>query len=254
MKKLVHDFKVLSNRKLNCDSFVIEAQAPVPLPAILPGQFINVLVPNSKDAFLRRPLSIHFVDYERNTISLFIKIMGKGTRQLWDIKENDTLSIVYPLGNSYSVPTNSNVVLFGGGCGIAPMLYLAKHLQDAGTKVTTILGVRTKEQLFETENYTEYSDVLITTEDGSLGEKGYPTQHSVLSNNKFDYYFTCGPEPMMKAVANLAKKNQIECEVSLENTMACGFGACLCCVTDTTEGNKCTCTEGPVFNINDLKW
>lgn len=254
MKKLVQDFEVLQRKELNDDHFVLDVKALEPLPEIHPGQFVNVLVKDSKTTFLRRPLSIHFVDYELNTISLYIKKIGDGTKKLGELKSGDTLNIVYPLGNRYSIPNNSNTLLVGGGCGVAPLLYLAKHLKEAGNNVTTLLGVRSEKDAVELDAYKEYGNILVTTEDGSFGEKGYPTQHSVLENENFDYVFTCGPEPMMKAVAAYSAEKNIPCEVSLENTMACGFGACLCCVTETTEGNKCTCTEGPVFNINDLKW
>ncbi|WP_245625932.1 dihydroorotate dehydrogenase electron transfer subunit [Marinifilum fragile] len=182
------------------------------------------------------------------------KKIGDGTKKLGELKEGDSLNIVYPLGNQYSIPNNANTLLVGGGCGVAPLLYLAKHLKEAGNKVTTLLGVRSEKDAVELDAYKEYGDILVTTEDGSFGEKGYPTQHSILEKEKFDYVFTCGPEPMMKAVAAYSAQKNIPCEVSLENNMACGFGACLCCVTETTGGNKCTCTEGPVFNINDLKW
>ena len=254
MKKLVQDFEVLRRKELNDDHFVLDVKALEPLPEILPGQFVNVLVKDSNTTFLRRPLSIHFVDYEQNTISLYIKKIGDGTKKLGELDKGDTLNIVYPLGNQYSIPNNANTLLVGGGCGVAPLLYLAKHLKKAGNKVTTLLGVRSEKDAVELDAYKEYGNILVTTEDGTFGEKGYPTQHSVLEKEKFDYVFTCGPEPMMKAVADYSEQKNIPCEVSLENTMACGFGACLCCVTETTEGNKCTCTEGPVFNINDLKW
>jgi len=254
MKKLVQDFEVLRKDELNDEHFVLDVKALEPLPEIHPGQFVNVLVKDSSTTFLRRPLSIHFVDYERNVIKLYIKKIGEGTKKLGELVKGDSLNIVFPLGNQYSIPENSNTLLVGGGCGVAPLLYLAKHLHKAGNKVTTILGVRSAKDAVELDAYKAYGDILVTTEDGSFGEKGYPTQHSALDKETFDYVFTCGPEPMMKAVATYAKKKDIPCEVSLENTMACGFGACLCCVTETTTGNKCTCTEGPVFNINDLKW
>jgi dihydroorotate dehydrogenase electron transfer subunit len=254
MKKLVQDFEVLHREELNAEHFVLDVKANEPLPEIHPGQFVNVLVENSSSTFLRRPLSIHFVDYDRNIMKLYVKRIGDGTKKLGELKVGDRLNIVFPLGNRYSIPSNSTTLLVGGGCGVAPLLYLAKHLKEAGNDVTTLLGVRSAVDAVELEAYKEYGEILVTTEDGSFGEKGYPTQHSVLSNKKFDFIFTCGPEPMMKAVAEYAKANNVPCEVSLENTMACGFGACLCCVTETTEGNKCTCTEGPVFNINDLKW
>jgi dihydroorotate dehydrogenase electron transfer subunit len=108
----------------------------------------------------------------------------------------------------------------------------------------------------ELDSFAQYGQVSTTTEDGTHGLKGRVTDHSVLSDNlqKFDRVYTCGPEPMMKAVAARAAAAGVFCEVSLENTMACGFGVCLCCVTDTTSGHQCVCTDGPVFNIKDLKW
>jgi len=254
MKKLVQDFKVLHKEELNKDTFVLDIKAFEPLPNIKPGQFVNVLVENANNTFLRRPLSIHFVDYEKNVIKLYIKKIGEGTTKLGELSIGDKLNLVFPLGNSYSIPKNSKTLLVGGGCGVAPLLYLAKHLKDAGNDVTTILGVRSAYDAVELDPYKEYGRILVTTEDGTVGEKGYPTQHSVFENEQFDYAFTCGPEPMMKAIAAYSKSKNIPCEVSLENTMACGFGACLCCVTETTEGNKCTCTEGPVFNIKELTW
>lgn len=253
MKKLVQDFEVLHKEELNKDNFVLEIKAFEALPDIKPGQFVNVLVENANNTFLRRPLSIHFVDFDKNTIKLYIKRIGEGTNKLGELEVGDKINLIYPLGNQYSVPKNSKTLLVGGGCGVAPLLYLAKHLKEAGNDVTTVLGIRSANDAIELDQYNKYGRVFITTEDGTMGEKGYPTQHSVL-NESFDYSFTCGPDPMMKAVAAYSKSKNIPCEVSLENTMACGIGACLCCVTDTKRGNICTCTEGPVFNINELKW
>lgn len=254
MKKLVHDFTVKEKIVLNKDLFVLILKAKTQLPDIKPGQFVNVKIENSPNTFLRRPLSIYFVDKEANTIHLFVKILGDGTRQLSKILPGDNLNMMYPLGNAFSVFTNKNLVLIGGGVGIAPLLYLAKELKEAGNKVSVIFGARKGNDIVELDKYKQYADVYVTTEDGSLGEKGFPTQHTILDKENFDFVYTCGPEPMMKAVAKLAQNKNIECEVSLENTMACGIGVCLCCVEDTKEGNKNTCIEGPVFNLNRLKW
>ena len=108
--------------------------------------------------------------------------------------------------------------------------------------------------LLELEMFEKFGRVLTTTEDGSVGEKGFVTQHSVWEKESFDQIFTCGPTPMMKAIAKLATEKQIDCEVSLENKMACGVGACLCCVEDTKDGHRCVCSDGPVFNSKNLKW
>ena len=115
------------------------------------------------------------------------------------------------------------------------------------------MGARKASDLTQLDLYEEFGEVYVTTEDGSLGEKGFVTQHSVLANQP-DIIYCCGPKPMMMAVARYAKEHDVFCELSLENTMACGLGACLCCVEDTKEGHQCVCQEGPVFNLNQLKW
>jgi dihydroorotate dehydrogenase electron transfer subunit len=117
-----------------------------------------------------------------------------------------------------------------------------------------LLGFRSSKRIIEYDKYAELGPVYLTTEDGSRGEKGYITGHTVLSNNRYDRIYCCGPEPMMKAVARYSLENDTECEVSLENLMACGIGVCLCCVTDTIRGHVCTCIDGPVFNVKELKW
>ena len=116
------------------------------------------------------------------------------------------------------------------------------------------MGFRNKDRIIEYEEYRSLARVYIATEDGSEGEKGFVTQHSLFEQDKYSRIYCCGPDAMMKAVGKYAIRNQIHCEVSLENLMGCGFGVCLCCVVSTVDGNVCSCTEGPVFNINRLKW
>lgn len=256
MKKYIHDFKVESNTNLNDSHYLLRLKLPESLPEILPGQFAEVLVANSPATFLRRPISVHNVDYSNNTIDIYIKCVGKGTAKLRTLKAGDILNMVYPLGNGFGIDFNGDALLIGGGCGVAPLLYLAKTLKSKGKKVTVLIGARSNEDISEKEEYLKYGELFLITEDGSSGEKGLVTSHRIFNENlnNFGKIFCCGPEPMMKAVAAIAKQKNVPCEVSLENTMACGIGACLCCVTETTQGNKCVCTEGPVFNINDLKW
>lgn len=145
-------------------------------------------------------------------------------------------------------------MLVGGGVGVAPLLYLGSELRQCGVEPTFLLGARSVSDLLLVDEFRKYGRVLITTEDGSAGERGFVTQHKVLGQECFDGIYTCGPTPMMKAVAAYARKTDTPCEVSLENMMACGLGACLCCVEKTTEGNLCVCKDGPVFNINRLLW
>ena len=136
---------------------------------------------------------------------------------------------------------------------IRDRLYMGAVIREKGIKPTFLLGARSEKDLLEIELFEKYGRVCVTTEDGSKGEKGFVTNHSVL-DEKFDMIATCGPKPMMMAVARYAYKAGVECEASLENMMACGLGACLCCVEKTTMGNVCVCKEGPVLNIKKLLW
>ena len=251
MKKLI-DFTVKENRQLNHDTFLLVLHSD-DMPEIRPGQFVNVKVEHSPSTLLRRPISVHDVDEKEGLLYLFVKIVGQGPANLSTLKAGDKVNVLLPLGNHFSIPESGRCLLIGGGCGVAPMLHLSKVMKSRGLSPVVLIGTRSAKDILRREEYERYATVYYTTEDGSEGEKGFVTDHSILKE-KFEYIFCCGPEPMMKAVARYAGKQKINCEVSLENTMACGIGACLCCVTDTKEGHKCVCTEGPVFNINDLKW
>ncbi|MBR2193140.1 MAG: dihydroorotate dehydrogenase electron transfer subunit [Bacteroidaceae bacterium] len=227
-----------------------------PLPEMVPGQFVEVKVEGSERTFLRRPISINYVDKANNELWLLIQTVGDGTRKLSTLKEGDKLNLLFPLGNGFSdvEKEGEEVLLIGGGVGVAPLLEYGKWLKERGAKPTFLFGARSKADLLELELFRQFGEVFITTEDGSEGEKGFVTQHSVLSNRSFDRISVCGPKPMMVAVAKYAKKNNVKCEVSLENMMACGLGACLCCVEKTVNGNVCVCKEGPVFDVNLLSW
>ncbi len=256
MKKYILDLTVNSVEALSDKHVLIKLTDDKPLPEMLPGQFVEVRVDNTPSTFLRRPISINNVDYDRNELWLLVAAVGDGTRQLQKLQKGDRLNCVLPLGNSFTMPTDSTqkVLLVGGGVGVAPLLYFGKRIKAMGGEPTFLLGARSAKDVLERELFELVGRVLITTEDGSEGEKGFVTNHSVLAQEHFDRISTCGPKPMMMAVARYAFKNDIECEVSLENKMACGVGACLCCVEKTVEGNKCVCKEGPVMNIKKLTW
>ena len=204
---------------------------------------------------LRRPISVFDVDFSSQQLSLLIQKVGDGTVALSQLKAGEVVNLLLPLGNGFTIPSESGkrLLLVGGGVGIAPLLYLGRVLRDGGHEVNFLLGFRSTREMIDLKPYEAIGEVFVTTEDGSAGERGFVTNHSVL-DQKADFIYTCGPTPMMKAVAAYAKKASVACEVSLENKMACGLGACLCCVTDTVDGHKCVCSEGPVFNINQLKW
>ena len=257
MKKYVLDLIVKENISLSANYCLLKLTSECRLPEMRPGQFVEVRIDGSPATFLRRPISINFVDREKNELWLLIQQIGEGTRRMATYKAGETVNLLMPLGNGFSIPDDagtSRLVLIGGGVGVAPLLYLGEVLKQAGFKPVFLLGARSKEDLMQLSDFQLRGAVYVTTEDGSMGEKGYVTGHSVLQNKQFDRIYTCGPKPMMIAVAKYAKSRGIPCEVSLENTMACGIGACLCCVEKTIEGHKCVCTEGPVFTINQLTW
>ena len=256
MKKFVQDLTVKSVEILSSMHVLLKLTAEESLPPTIPGQFVEVRVDNSPSTFLRRPISINLVDYQQNELWLLIAMIGDGTQQLGKLKVGDTLNCLYPLGNGFTLPNDSSekILLIGGGVGIAPLLYLGHEIKANKGKPTFILGARTKNELLELDLFQQLGRVFITTEDGSMGEKGFVTNHSILQKEKFSSISTCGPKPMMMNVAQYAYANDIQCEVSLENKMACGLGACLCCVEKTVDGNICICKEGPVLNIKKLLW
>ena len=223
-----------------------------PLPDIVPGQFVQVRVDDSPSTYLRRPISIHDVNRDDNTIRLLVQMVGEGTRHLGSVSIGESLNMVLPLGKGYTLPSaNERVLLVGGGIGIATVYYLGKRM---AVKPVFLLGGKKASDLVRLDAFSALGETLITTEDGSLGEKGMVTMHSVWKERKFDKIYVCGPKRMMMAVTDIAKKDEVWCEVSLEHLMACGLGACLCGVEDTVNGNLCVCKEGPVFNIRRLKW
>ena len=253
----VRDFTICSNTRLNDRNHLIKV-TPVdnsPLPEMFPGQFVQILVSNSPHVFLRRPISINFVDEKQHEIWLLIQRVGEGTDKIAALSAGDTLNMIFPLGNSFTQPTTKGrFLLIGGGVGTAPLLFLGKRMRENGFEPEFLLGGRSGKDILQRDDFERLGALYCTTEDGSLGEKGFVTQHPILQQKKYDFIYTCGPKPMMVAVARLAHEGGITCEVSLENMMACGFGACLCCIEKTVKGNVCVCTEGPVFNIKELTW
>lgn len=255
MRKYILDLKVKSVEKLHERYVLIKLTDSNPLPDMLPGQFVEVQVKNSPSTFLRRPISINYVDRQENELWLLVATVGDGTRQLARLQNGDTLNCVLPLGNGFTpAVVEEKVLLVGGGVGVAPLLYMGAEMKRMGGSPTFLLGARTVNDLLMLDLFKRFGRVFLTTEDGSEGEKGFVTNHSILQQEHFDRISTCGPTPMMKAVAHFARQNGVDCEVSLENLMACGLGACLCCVEKTVDGNLCVCKDGPVFNVKSLLW
>lgn len=252
--KEIHNFRIIERQQLGDQYFRLMLKHDSKMQPIVPGQFVEVLVEGSRDVMLRRPISVH--DVSDNTLTLLIQIVGNGTRRLAELAVGDRLNVVYPLGHGFTttLPSGSRVLLVGGGAGTAPLLHLSKVLKASGVHCTILLGGRTASLIPVQDDFRPYGDLLLATDDGSLGHHGIVTTHPAFAEH-YDMIYTCGPTPMMKAVARSAAQRGIRCEVSLENMMACGVGACLCCVTDTDQGHRCVCKDGPVFDISTMhKW
>ena len=268
MKKYLLDLTVKAVERIHERYVLIRLTDGDPLPEMVPRQFVEVRVDGSPSTFLRRPISINFVDREQNELWLLVATVGEGTRKLAELKAGEKLNCLLPLGNGWSLMHNSQFtihkedfrpLLVGGGVGVAPLLFLGAELKAQGCEPTFLLGARTAKDLLLLDIFKRYGRVYVTTEDGSEGEKGFVTNHSILQQERFDRISTCGPTPMMKAVARLAKEKGIDCEASLENLMACGLGACLCCVEKVRTSheqttNVCVCKDGPVFDVQRLLW
>jgi len=254
--KRSEDLIVFKTYWLNYLTYIIELEGTEKIPEIQPGNFAEIQIANSPKIFLRRPFSVYNANYNTNTISFFVKIVGDGTRLLGQMRQGERLNLLYPLGNSFSITHGKHVLIVAGGSGIAPFLLLGKKLKKAKKDITFLFGGKTSDDIVLLDEFKSLGKVEVTTEDGSLGEKGMVTHHSMFKEGKlrFDQLYTCGPDAMMKAIGRIASAEKIPCQVSLENSMACGFGACLCCITPSKRGNICVCTEGPVFDINELTW
>ena len=210
-----------------------------------PGQFVNIRL---EGKFLRRPISV--CDYDAETLTLVYKVVGSGTEQMAAMKAGETLDILTGLGNGYDLtPAGEAPLLIGGGVGVPPLYHLAKRLLAQGKAVSVILGFNTKEEIFFEEEFKALGcTVTVTTVDGSYGVKGFVT--NALPEN-YTYFYTCGPEPMLKAVYRATTTSG---QMSFEERMGCGFGACMGCSCKTLTGYKRICKEGPVMRKEEILW
>ncbi|MCL1865733.1 MAG: dihydroorotate dehydrogenase electron transfer subunit [Spirochaetes bacterium] len=218
-----------------------------------PGQFINIKTSANTDPLLRRPISIF--DAEGNSISIVVRVIGKGTELISRMKPGD-MDVIGPLGKGFTIEKNKKVILIGGGVGNAPLYYLMKKLNDEGTKVTYIYSVKNKDFIFEKNKFKTLADeFFITTDDGSEGIKGMAVDvlRDKISSKDYDRIYCCGPEPMMEKIVQLANTNT-PVEVSVENYFGCGVGLCVGCTVDTVEGYKRACVDGPVFDGRVILW
>ncbi len=211
-----------------------------------PGQFVNIKL---EGMFLRRPISV--CDYDDNTLTILYKVVGKGTRAMCQMAPGTRLDILTGLGNGYDLTlSGQKPVLLGGGVGVPPMYNLAKKLLAQGKTVTVILGFNTKSEVFFEEEFRQLGcAVTVCTADGSHGTKGFAT--TPLAELDYTYFYTCGPEPMLKAVYRATTTSG---QMSFEERMGCGFGACMGCSCKTITGYKRICKEGPVMKKEEILW
>lgn len=239
-------FKIISNKPLT--NLVYEMCLNGNTSAIKrAGQFVNIAIDG---LYLRRPISV--CDFSENFLKIIYKVVGEGTEQMSKMKPNTTLDILVGLGNGFSTNNYQKPLLIGGGVGVPPMYKLAKNLIEQGKQVSVVLGFNTKEEIFYYNEFVNLgAKVYVATANGSMGTKGFVTDAIKVNNIDSDYFYACGPLPMLQALYNTL---DIDGEMSFEERMGCGFGICMGCSCKTKNGHKRICKEGPVLKKNEIVW
>jgi len=247
-------YPILSIDTLAPDIYLMRIKSGYIAQNALPGQFVNIRCCSGINALLRRPISICSVDREKGTFDIVFQLRGKGTELLAMKKAGDTVDIIGPLGKPFHMSDAfRKIAVVGGGIGIFPLLFLLEETRSS--EKAAFLGFRNKECLVLSDDFERVCGSLhISTDDGSAGRKGLVTgllEESLVSGETYDIIYACGPGPMLKKAADLAKKHNIRCQVSLEQRMGCGIGACLVCACKTRQGDDWdyshVCKDGPVF-------
>ena len=248
---------VVENRALNDSYFLLKIHSEEVLDNVKPGQFIMINTNRysyTYDPLLRRPFSI--ADFSEQVLTIIYKVVGKGTSILKDFNRSDEINFSSNLGNGFSLMENGNVALVGGGVGIAPLLFLSKTLKSLNNEITLFYGGRNKDEIILLNEFERYCDeIVVSTDDGSMGGKGLITE---FLHGEYDKIYTCGPKLMMKKVVEMAESKGMDVEVSMEERMACGVGACLGCIVYINDDNgiiqKRCCVEGSVFDGKKVIW
>lgn len=239
-------FSVLSNRPLT-DSVWEMVLAGDTSAIVRPGQFVNIEL---EGLYLRRPISIS--DWDESALTIIYKVVGEGTSRLTTLKAGAELDLLVGLGNGFWSVDESSVVLVGGGVGVPPLYGLARHLVGEGKSVSVVLGFNTASEIFLSQKFEELGvKVVVATMDGSAGVKGTVIDAIRQESVEYDYFYSCGPLPMLRA---LCENSSGEGQVSLEERMGCGFGICMGCTHETHSGHKRLCKEGPVLLKSDVIW
>ena len=253
MEMIKETAKVVRQQQIDEGIFDMELSFPKGAALAKPGQFIAMYC-NDKSKLLPRPISICGINKEEGTLRVVYRVAGEGTKEFSEMKEGDTLEVMGPLGNGFALKEEKAIII-GGGIGIPPMLELTKQLN---VEKTVVLGYRTS--TFLKDEFEAVCDVKVATEDGSQGAKGTVIDAIEKYGVEGKVIYACGPMPMLKALAVYAEEHGMEAQISLEERMACGIGACLACVCKTKDkdahsnvNNKRICKEGPVFNAKEVE-
>lgn len=262
---------VLANEELGCGLWLMTLRSPRIAHDLRPGQFVHMLVPGMPDHILRRPFSVYAAHDDEGTIEILYQVVGYGTDHMTTLGEGAECELIGPVGQGWRVPADAGrALLVGGGVGAAPLFMLAEQLVAAGVDVDVVLGAQTRGALATRERYgallasaeaCSLDGPRCATDDGSFGREGFCTSlveealaEAADAGAAYDYLAVCGPEPLMRIVANMAADAGVPCEVSMEKRMACGVGACLSCVVETVDGKKRACVDGPIFKADEVVW
>lgn len=236
-------FTILSNEPLTADVYKMVLEGDTQY-ITAPGQFVNMAITGK---YLRRPISV--CDYDDNTLTLLYKVVGEGTKILSAMVQGQVLDVLTGLGNGYDITKSTKPLLLGGGVGVPPLYNLAKKLIANGQRPVAVLGFNTKDEVFYEQEFKALGcDTIVATADGSYGVKGFVTD---ALPDDYDYFYTCGPLPMLKAVYNAT---DVSGQFSFEERMGCGFGACMGCSCKTKYGSKRICKDGPVLVKEEIIW
>ena len=263
MAQLVNEHAhILKNEEVGPRLHVMKLRAPLIAAGIRPGQFVHMKVPGRNENILRRPFSVYARDKQEGTLDILYQEVGELTRYLPTL-EGGTVEMIGPVGNTWNADC-TRALLVGGGVGAAPLFMLAEELRERGVPFDVVLGAQTKDALVARERYGDLigCEPCCATDDGSYGRAGFCTslveerlaEGCRADGRPYDFLAVCGPEPLMKIVASMGADARVRTQVSLEERMACGIGACLSCVGDTTSGKKRSCVDGPIFEAEEVVW
>lgn len=260
--------EIVHHQQVGPEHFLMRVLAPVLTRLAKPGQFVHARCNTVMDPLLRRPISLHGIDYKAGTVSLLYQVVGQGTRLLSEMRVGDEIDIMGPLGQGFTIPDQTErVLVVGGGIGVAPLFPLIQALKHYKVEQTVLIGARTALYIVGTSQLSSLGvKVEVATDDGSMGYKGFVTDlaEKQLKLAKPDYFFACGPNPMLRELQKVTAKYGVKGQISLEERMGCGVGACLACVcktkvaglvvsdkTNDFEYSK-VCTDGPVFVASEV--